>query len=89
MMCHIIVSRMKKVSIRDLKHQTSRVLSRVAEGETVAVYRRSEEVAVLSPPRSYDRGALPDYASRLREAYADLVLPTTGSDLIDADRGDR
>lgn len=49
-MCHVNVSHMKTTTIRQLRHDTTTVLSWVARGESVEVQRRGEAVAVLSLP---------------------------------------
>lgn len=88
-MCHIMVSRMKQTTIRELKHATTRVLAMVEAGETVEVRRRKKPVAVLSPP---DRKAMmkkPDFAARLKAIYGDASLETTGTDLVNESRGER
>lgn len=87
-MCPINVTHVKKTSIRELKHDTSRVLSWVAGGETVEVFRRNVPVAVLSPPGLPADVTRPDFAARLREIYGDKVLPTTGTDLVSGSRGE-
>ena len=79
---------MKKATIRELKHETTAVLRRVAAGETVQVCRRNEPVAVLSPVQREAPVVRPDFAARLREIYGDVVLPTTATDLISESRGD-
>jgi antitoxin (DNA-binding transcriptional repressor) of toxin-antitoxin stability system len=80
---------MKITTIRQLKHETSRVLSWVADGETVEVRRRNEPVAVLSPPVPRARPARPDLAARLRAIYGRRALRTTGTALMAATRGER
>ena len=82
-MCHIV----KTTTIRELKHDTSTVLSWVADGETVEVRRRNEPVAVLSPPRRPGPIRRPDFAARLKEVYGTRVLPTTATALISDARG--
>lgn len=80
---------MKRTTIRELKHDTSTVLSWVAEGETVEIRRRDEPVALLSPPKSPASIAKPDFAARLRQIYGSEVLRTTATELIHDSRGDR
>jgi prevent-host-death family protein len=87
-MCHVSVSHVKRTTIRELKHETSAVLRRVAAGETVEVCRRNEPVAILSPPTRRARVVRPDFAARLRRIYGNKALPTTGSDLVSEARGD-
>lgn len=88
-MCHINVSHMKSTTIRELKHETSKVLSLVEAGESVEVRRRNQLVAVLSPPARKPAGPKPDFAARLREIYGPNALETTGTDLVNELRGDR
>ena len=78
---------MKRTTIRELKHATSKVLGWIAAGENVEVRRRNEPVAVLSPPDRI-RVARPDFAARLRAIYGSKTLPATGSDLISESRGE-
>ena len=79
---------MKTTTIRALRHTTSRVLSIVADGESVEVLRRRRPVAILSPPARKTRIVRPDFAARLRTIYGAKVLPTTGTELIAESRGD-
>jgi antitoxin (DNA-binding transcriptional repressor) of toxin-antitoxin stability system len=78
----------KVTTIRELKHETTTVLSWVAAGETVEVRRRNEPVAVLSPPPRQRRARRPDFQARLREIYGKKKLRTTGTDLVSGSRGD-
>ena len=87
-MCHIIVTRMKTTTVRELKHETTKVLSWVARGETVEVRRRSEPVARLSPPERRTTIRRPDFLARLKAAYGAKVLRSTGTDLISKSRGE-
>ena len=79
---------MKTTTIRELKHDTTTVLSWVAGGESVEVRRRGEPVAVLCPRAHKARVARPDFAARLRAIYGERVLPTTGSDVVAGSRGE-
>ena len=79
---------MRSTTIRELKHDTSKVLGWVAAGESVEVRRRDEPVAVLSPPRRKSRAVRPDFAARLREIYGAKILPSTATDLISEARGE-
>lgn len=79
---------MKSTTIRELKHDTTTVLSWVAGGETVEVRRHREPVAILSPVRPANRIARPDFAARLKELYGKSKAATTGTDLISEARGD-
>mgnify|MGYP000175351161 CR=1 FL=1 len=88
LVCHIIVSHMKTTTIRELKHDTTTVLSWVAGGETVEVLRRNVLVALLSPPRRTSKISRPDFAARLKAIYGTRTLDTTGSDLVSESRGD-
>lgn len=87
-LCHINVAPMKITTIRELKHDTSTVLSWVASGETVEVRRRAQPVAILSPPQRGSRVRRPDFAGRLKAIYGAKVLRTTATDVISAARGE-
>jgi antitoxin (DNA-binding transcriptional repressor) of toxin-antitoxin stability system len=78
----------KTTTIRELKHDTTTVLSWVADGETVELHRRGEPVALISPPQRRARVARPDFAARLRGIYGRKVLDSTGTDVVSAARGD-
>lgn len=80
---------MKITTIRELKHDTTTVLSWVAAGETVEIRRRNEPVALLSPPARPARGRLPDFKARLKAIYGAKRAPTTGTALVSEARGDR
>jgi antitoxin (DNA-binding transcriptional repressor) of toxin-antitoxin stability system len=79
---------MRSTTIRELKHNTTTVLSWVAQGETVEVRRRNETVALLSPPRRRAACRRPDFAARLKAFYGEKVLATTGTDLVSESRGE-
>jgi antitoxin (DNA-binding transcriptional repressor) of toxin-antitoxin stability system len=80
---------MKRTSIRELKHETSKVLALVESGETVEVRRRENLVAILSPPGRGKAIEKPDFAGRLREIYGERVLERTGTDVVSEARGER
>ncbi|HEY2774755.1 MAG TPA: hypothetical protein VGK20_11975 [Candidatus Binatia bacterium] len=79
---------MKTTTIRELKHDTTTVLSWVAGGESVEVLRRNTPVALLSPPKRASRVKRPDFAARMKAIYGARILATTGSDLVSESRGD-
>lgn len=80
---------MKVTTIRELKHDTSKVLAWVAEGTTVEVRRRGRPVAVLSAPRPARRRRRPDFAGRMHAIYGSTLLPVTATALLAEARGDR
>jgi antitoxin (DNA-binding transcriptional repressor) of toxin-antitoxin stability system len=80
---------MKQTSIRELKHETSKVLALVESGETVEVRRRKQAVALLSPPGKGKAMVRPDFAARMREIYGEQVLERTGTELVAEARGER
>jgi prevent-host-death family protein len=80
---------MKQTTIRELKHQTSKVLSVVESGTTLEVCRRGRPVAVLSPPGRRAKVEKPDFAARLREIYGDRILGSTGTEVVAETRGER
>jgi len=87
-MCHYNVSPMRTTTIRELKHDTTTVLSWVADGETVEVRRRNVPVALLLPPRRRSPIRRPDFGARLRAIYGKKTLATTGTDLTSESRGE-
>ena len=87
-MCHTNVSHMRTTTIRELKHDTTTVLSWVADGQTVEVRRRNEPVALLSPPTRRSVVRRPDFAARLRAIYGKKRLRVTATDLVSESRGD-
>jgi prevent-host-death family protein len=79
---------MKTTTIRELKHDTTAVLLRVAGGESVQVCRRGKPVAVLSPVKRKTKVKLPDFAARLKAIYGDEVLATPASEIVSYSRGE-
>ena len=79
---------MKTTTIRELKHDTSNVLSWVAGGESVEVRRHREPVAILSPVRRNPRGARPDFAARLVAIYGKKKTAVSGTELVSDARGE-
>ena len=79
---------MKTATIRDLRHNTNKLLDWVEQGECVEVQRRGVPVATVAPlpPVSIER---PDFEARLRAIYGDTALEVTGTELIAQARGDR
>ena len=80
---------MKTASIRELKHDTSTVLSWVESGEPVEIQRRGLPVAVLSRPARRKKAARPDFATRLKSIYGDRLLAVTATELLAGERDDR
>lgn len=79
---------MNSTTIRELKHDTTAVLLRVAGGESVQVCRRGKPVAVLSPVKRKAKIKWPDFAARLKATYGDELLATPGSEIVADSRGD-
>jgi prevent-host-death family protein len=79
---------MNSTTIRELKHDTTAVLLRVAEGESVQVCRRGKPVAVLSPVKRRTKVKWPDFAARLKAIYGDKILATPASEIVADSRGD-
>jgi prevent-host-death family protein len=69
---------MKSASIRELKHELTKVLNWVQEGEEVEIRKRNQIVARLVPPRfrrpRQRKKARPDFAARLKRIYGDKVF---------------
>ena len=62
---------MRTASIREVRHDFSRILEWVANGETVAITRRRETVAHLLPAtrRKTAGSKMPDVALRLQKVF--------------------
>ena len=88
-MWHFNVTLMKQTTIRELKHEMSKVLALVEAGETVEVRRRKQPVAILSPPARDKAVTKPDFAARMKVIYGERVLEITGTDLVGQERGER
>lgn len=80
---------MQKTSIRELKHETSKVLALVAAGESVEVRRRNVPVAILSPAGRERALIKPDFSARMVAIYGEHVLKSTGTQVVGEGRGER
>lgn len=80
---------MKSTTIRQLKHETSKVLGWVADGQTVEVQRRKEPIAVLAPVRPGLRVRRPNFEARIRQVYGGTILDQSATELIAEARGER
>jgi antitoxin (DNA-binding transcriptional repressor) of toxin-antitoxin stability system len=79
---------MRTTTIRELKHDTTTVLSWVAGGESVEVRRHRVPVAILSAPKPKARVARPDFGARLKGIYGVKRLAVTGTELVAESRGE-
>ena len=76
---------MKSVSIRDLRYDFPKVERLLREGREVQITKRRAVVARLVPePRA--AAGLPDFLGRMKAVYGEEALPTTGADVVRADR---
>ena len=69
---------MKTSTLRQLRHDFGSVFSWVEQGEPVGISKRGKIIALLSPPpvtKPAQTRKRPDFASRLKRIYGDLVLP--------------
>jgi antitoxin (DNA-binding transcriptional repressor) of toxin-antitoxin stability system len=68
---------MKTASIRQVRHDFSRVLEWVENGEEVAITKRHQTVARLLPARRKRTplGRMPDVTARLRKVFGTKVIP--------------
>lgn len=81
---------MKSVSIRELRHDTARVLARVGSGERLEIRRRKQPVAVISPCKNQATAPpLPDFRQRMSAIYGERVCPSTATESLQAERGTR
>ena len=80
---------MKTASVREVHHDFGTVLKLVEAGEEIAITKHGRVVARLCPPPRPTRRKvkMPDYAARLKRLFGNKMLPTTGADVVAADRG--
>ena len=83
-MCH-----MKTASIREVRHDFSRILEWVISGEEVVITKRLESVARLVPMtrKKAPRGKMPDVAARLRKVFGrKIISDKTMTEILDQNR---
>jgi antitoxin (DNA-binding transcriptional repressor) of toxin-antitoxin stability system len=84
-MCH-----MKTASIREVRHDFSRILEWVTSGEEVAITKRRETVARLLPAtrRKITRVKMPDVTARLKKVFGRKVISDKAMKrILDENRG--
>jgi antitoxin (DNA-binding transcriptional repressor) of toxin-antitoxin stability system len=79
---------MKSASVREVQHQFAKVLSWVARGEEVKVYRRKQLVARLVPPGPVASES-PDFVGRARRVWGKRPRGKSLSQLVSEARGKR
>ncbi len=80
---------MKTATIRELKHETSRVLGWAEAGESVEVRRRGKLAVVIHAPSRGRKKAKPDFMARLKAVYGESRAGVTATELIGEARGER
>jgi antitoxin (DNA-binding transcriptional repressor) of toxin-antitoxin stability system len=67
---------MKTASIREIRHDFSRILEWVTNGEEVAITRRREIVAHLVPSKQKKKShaEMPDITARLQKVFGSKVI---------------
>jgi antitoxin (DNA-binding transcriptional repressor) of toxin-antitoxin stability system len=81
---------MKTASIREVRHDFSRILEWVASGEEVAITKRRETVARLIPAtrKKTVRVKMPDVAARLQKVFGrKVVSEKVMKQILDDNRG--
>lgn len=84
-MCH-----MKTASIREVRHDFSRILEWVTSGEEVAITKRRETVARLLPAtrKKAIRVKMPDVTARLQKVFGRKVISDKAmKEILDDNRG--
>jgi antitoxin (DNA-binding transcriptional repressor) of toxin-antitoxin stability system len=79
---------MKSASVREVQHNLNEVLSWVARGEEVQVYRRKQLVARLVPPGPAAIES-PDFVGRARRVWGKRPRGKSLSQLASEARGKR
>ena len=81
---------MKTASIREVRHDFSRILEWVTSGEEVAITKRHETVARLlpAPRRKIIRAKMPDVTARLQKVFGRKVISDKAmKEILDDNRG--
>jgi prevent-host-death family protein len=81
---------MKTASIREVRHDFSRILEWVADGEEVTITKRRETVARLLPVtrRKITRVKMPDVTARLKKVFGrKVILDKAMKRILDENRG--
>jgi antitoxin (DNA-binding transcriptional repressor) of toxin-antitoxin stability system len=78
---------MKNASVRQVRHEFTKVMGWVRDGESVSVSKRGEVIALISPPppAKKARRRRPDFAARLRRIFGASAF---SENIIVADRAD-
>jgi prevent-host-death family protein len=82
---------MKTASIREVRHDFSRILEWVADGEEVAITRRGETVARLLPAtrKKVARAKMPDVTARLQKVFERKIISDKAmKEILDENRRD-
>ena len=81
---------MKTASIREVRHDFSRILEWVANGEEVAITKRHKTVARLLPAtrKKATRAKVPDIRARLQKVFGRKVISDKAmKEILDESRG--
>ena len=81
---------MKTASIRDVRHDLSRILEWVANGEEVTITKHRRTVARMLPASSPKSAAshMPDIGGRLKKVFGRKVIPDKAvRTVLDESRG--
>jgi antitoxin (DNA-binding transcriptional repressor) of toxin-antitoxin stability system len=67
---------MKTATVRQVRHDFGNVISWVQDGESVAVSKRGEVIAIITPPPIKKKRAAkrPDFAARMKRIFGDKVF---------------
>ncbi len=82
---------MKTASIREVRHDFSRILEWVANGQEVTITNRNEPVARLLPARRKKKPArakMPDVSARLKKVFGSKIISSSVmKKILDENRG--
>jgi len=67
---------MRTASIREVRHDFSRILEWVESGEEVVITKRRNAVARILPPKRKKavRAKMPDFAARLQKVFGQKII---------------
>lgn len=87
-MC-VILTHMRKATVREAQHNLPRILRAVSRGEVVEITRRNQIVARLVPATRRPDDGLPDFVARARAMWGKGVRGRATSEIVIEGRAER
>jgi prevent-host-death family protein len=79
---------MKTATVRDVRHKFGDVIASVEQGESVAISKRGEIIAIISPPPAPKKTPrkMPDFAGRMKRLFGNAKF---AGNIVVEQRGSR